>query len=83
MQISRKPHYVGSDEAHLKTDLVLGDHFNSLHRVEDVFCKMVKYLEECGKGAKSVPEGRNRSYKGMLELYREDIPRAEVQNFVN
>ena len=36
---------------------------------------MVKYLEECGKGAKSVPEGRNRSYKGMMELYREDIPR--------
>ena len=35
---------------------------------------MVKYLEECRKGAKSVPEGRNRSYKGMLELYREDIP---------
>ena len=55
-------------------NMVLGVHYNSLNRVEDVFCRMVKYLEECGNGAKSVPVGHNRSYKGMLELYRDDIP---------
>ena len=59
---------------HFKTDMVLGAHDNSLHRVEDEFCKMAKYIDEWGKGAKSVPEGRNRSYKGILELSRDDIP---------
>ena len=34
------------------------------------------------KGAKSVPEGRNRSYKGRLELYREDIPREYPNSMV-